>query len=109
MEQERSIETGSESFIGEYLQDQVVAKDHFLRKLGEVVDWGYFTKRLINQTHLGWGMAAHQARQCGDAVLDFGRGNGRTNTWFSPLSNRPADCIRTSNDVGKIAFKFTTF
>lgn len=47
MEQERYIETGSGSFFGEYLYDQVVAKDHFLRKLQEVVDWRYFTRRLI--------------------------------------------------------------
>jgi IS5 family transposase len=47
MKQERYVETGSGSFYGEYLYDQVVAKDHFLRKLQEVVDWGYFTRRLI--------------------------------------------------------------
>jgi hypothetical protein len=47
MEQERYVETGSGSFYGEYLYDQVVAKDHFLRKLRDVVDWGYFTKKLI--------------------------------------------------------------
>lgn len=47
MEQERYQETGSASFFGEYLYDQVVPKDHFLRKLCEVVNWEYFTKRLI--------------------------------------------------------------
>jgi hypothetical protein len=47
MEQERFVETESGSFLGEYLSDQVVAKDHFLQKLREVVDQGYFTKRLI--------------------------------------------------------------
>jgi transposase len=47
MEQQRFVETGSGSFFGEYLYDQVVPKEHFLRKLREVVDWGYFTKRLI--------------------------------------------------------------
>jgi IS5 family transposase len=47
MEKERYVETGSGSFFGEYLYDQVVAKDHFLRSLKEIVDWGYFTKRLI--------------------------------------------------------------
>lgn len=38
MEQERFVETGSESFFGEYLYDQVVPREHFLRKLREVVD-----------------------------------------------------------------------
>ena len=47
MEQERYIETGSGSFFGEYLYDLVVPKDHFLRKLREVVNWSCFTKRLI--------------------------------------------------------------
>jgi transposase len=47
MEQERYVETGNESFFGEYLYDLVVPQDHFLRKLQEVVNWEYFTKRLI--------------------------------------------------------------
>ena len=47
MEQERYVETGSGSFFGEYLYDLVVPRDPFLRKLREVVNWGYFTKRLI--------------------------------------------------------------
>ena len=47
MEQERNIEAGSGSFFGEYIYDQVEPKGHFLRKLREVVDWGYFTKQLI--------------------------------------------------------------
>ena len=32
MEPERYVETGSGSFYGEYLYDQVVAKDHFFVK-----------------------------------------------------------------------------
>jgi IS5 family transposase len=47
MERERYIETGSGSFYGEYLYERLVSEDHFLRKLKDVVDWGYFTKRLI--------------------------------------------------------------
>ena len=47
MEQTRYIKTGSETFFGEYLYDQVVPQDHFLRKLRQIVDWDYFTKRLI--------------------------------------------------------------
>ena len=47
MEQTRFVETGNSTFLGEYLYDQVVPQDHFLRKLREIVDWGYFTKRLI--------------------------------------------------------------
>jgi IS5 family transposase len=47
MEQERYIETGNGSFFGEYFYDQVVGKDHFLRKLREILDWGYFTKKYI--------------------------------------------------------------
>jgi transposase len=47
MEQQRFVETGSGSFFGEYLYDQIVPAEHFLRKLREVVDWRYFTQRLI--------------------------------------------------------------
>jgi hypothetical protein len=34
METQRYVETGRNSFYGEYLYDQIVAQDHFLRKLG---------------------------------------------------------------------------
>jgi IS5 family transposase len=47
MEQTRFVETGSGTFFGEYLYDQMVPQDHFLRILRKVVDWEYFTKRLI--------------------------------------------------------------
>jgi len=47
MEKARFKDTGSDTFFGDYLYDQVVPQDHFLRKLRAVVDWGYFTKRLI--------------------------------------------------------------
>ncbi|GAP09109.1 hypothetical protein BECAL_00248, partial [Bellilinea caldifistulae] len=33
MEKQRFEETGKGSFFGDYLYDQVVAADHFLRKL----------------------------------------------------------------------------
>jgi len=47
MENPRSKETGRDTFFGDYLYDQVVPQDHFLRKLRQIVDWEYFTKRLI--------------------------------------------------------------
>jgi IS5 family transposase len=47
MDKERYIETGRGSFFGEYLYDQVIPEDHFLKKLRGVVDWEYFTKKLI--------------------------------------------------------------
>ena len=47
MEQTRFVETGSSTFFGEYLYDQVIPQDHFLRILRKVVDWEYFTNRLI--------------------------------------------------------------
>ncbi|MFZ3150272.1 MAG: transposase [Anaerolineaceae bacterium] len=47
MEHERFAETGRNSFYGEYLYDQVVARDHFLRKLEQVIEWKRFTGKLI--------------------------------------------------------------
>ena len=47
MEQKRFIETGSNSFYGEYLYEQVVPQSHFLRKLKQTIDWGRFTRKLI--------------------------------------------------------------
>jgi len=47
MDKQRFVETGSNSFYGEYLYDQIVRQDHFLRKLKVILDWEHFTKRLI--------------------------------------------------------------
>ena len=47
MEQQRFIETGNHSFYGEYLYDQVIPADHFLRKLHQIIDWNRFTRKLI--------------------------------------------------------------
>ncbi len=47
MEQERYVETGKGSFFGDYLYDQVVPADHFLRKLNELIEWKRYTRKLI--------------------------------------------------------------
>jgi len=35
------------SFSGNFLYEQKVSQDHFLRKLDEVIDWGRFTTKLL--------------------------------------------------------------
>lgn len=47
MEQPRFVETGRNSFFGEYLYDQVVPQSHFLRKLKQIIDWKRFTQKLL--------------------------------------------------------------
>lgn len=47
MEKEHFIETGKTSFFGEYLYDQVVPANHFLRNLRQGIDWRHFTQKLI--------------------------------------------------------------
>ncbi len=47
MYQQRYIETGNQSFFGEYLYDQVIPAEHFLRKLRQIIDWDRFTRKLI--------------------------------------------------------------
>ncbi len=47
MEKVRFVETGSESFFGNYLYDQVVPANHFLRQLKQIIDWERFTRRLL--------------------------------------------------------------
>ncbi len=47
METQRYVETGSHSFYGEYLYDQIVPQDHFLRKLRQIIAWEKFTRKLI--------------------------------------------------------------
>jgi len=43
----RCKETRSDSFFGNFLYEQKVSKNHFLRKLNEVVDWDRFTRKLL--------------------------------------------------------------
>jgi IS5 family transposase len=43
----RCKETSVDSFFGNFLYDQKVAKDHFLRKLNELINWDRFTKKLL--------------------------------------------------------------
>jgi len=47
MEKQRFVETGEHSFYGEYVYDQIVPTDHFLRKLRALIDWERFTRKLI--------------------------------------------------------------
>ena len=46
MEKQRFVETGNNSFFGEYLYDQVIPANHFLRKLLQIIDWERFTVKL---------------------------------------------------------------
>ena len=43
----RFIRTGKETFYGEYIYDQVVPRDHFFRKLNEVLDWRKYTQKMM--------------------------------------------------------------
>jgi IS5 family transposase len=43
----RYKETGENSFYGNFLYERKVSKDHFLRKLNEVIDWERFTRKLL--------------------------------------------------------------
>ena len=47
MERERFVETGKSSFYGDYLYDQIVPENHFLRQLKNQIPWERFTRRLI--------------------------------------------------------------
>jgi hypothetical protein len=44
----RCKETTLDSFFGNFLYEQKVPQDHFLRKLNEVVDWDRFTGKLLS-------------------------------------------------------------
>jgi len=47
MAKARCKQTNADSFFGNFLYDQKVSKNHFLRKLSEVVDWDRFTTKLL--------------------------------------------------------------
>ncbi len=42
----RCKETRVDTFFGNFLYDQKVSRNHFLRKLNEFVDWGRFTRKV---------------------------------------------------------------
>jgi len=44
IESERYAETGKQSFFEDYLYDTVIPKEHFFRKLRELIDWYRFKK-----------------------------------------------------------------
>jgi IS5 family transposase len=47
MAQERFNETGTGTFYGAYIYDQVVPKGHFFRKLNELMDWRKYTQKMM--------------------------------------------------------------
>jgi IS5 family transposase len=47
MEKPRFVETGSGSFFGDYLYEQVVPAQHFLRQLKQMIEWERFTRKLL--------------------------------------------------------------
>ena len=55
MDTSRFVETGSNSFFGEYLYDLVVPPNHFLRHLNQIIDWDRFTRKLL-KLYKGGGM-----------------------------------------------------
>ncbi len=48
MSKMRCKDTRGDSFFGNFLYERKVSKDHFLRKLNEVVDWDRFTRKLLS-------------------------------------------------------------
>ncbi len=47
----RCKETRVDTFFGNFFYDQKVSRNHFLRKLNEVVDWDRFTRKLLGYYH----------------------------------------------------------
>lgn len=47
MAKTRCKETTMDSFFGNFLYEQKVPKNHFLRKLNEIIDWDRFTNKLL--------------------------------------------------------------
>jgi IS5 family transposase len=52
----RYIQTDQHSFYGDYLYEQIVPENHFLRKLDALIDWSYYTKKLT-KLYKGEGLA----------------------------------------------------
>jgi len=56
MNKPRYIETGKETFYGTYVYDRVVSKNHFLKKLDEIIDWDHYSSIMIS-LYKGEGMS----------------------------------------------------
>ena len=56
----RYIQTDQQSFYGDYLYDQIIPENHFLRKLNDLVDWTYYTKKLT-KLYKGEGLSGRPA------------------------------------------------
>jgi IS5 family transposase len=47
MAKKRFIDTRDQSFFGNYIYDQIVPQDHFLRLLNQIIEWDCFTDKLL--------------------------------------------------------------
>ena len=47
MAKKRYVNTREQSFFGNYIYDQIVPENHFLRLLNQLMDWDRFTDRII--------------------------------------------------------------
>ena len=56
----RYIQTDQQSFFGDYLYDQIVPEDHFLRKLNSLIEWTFYTKKLT-RLYKGEGLSGRPA------------------------------------------------
>ncbi len=56
----RNIQTDQQSIFGDYLYEQIVPENHFLRKLNVLVDWTYYTKKLT-KLYKGEGLSGRPA------------------------------------------------
>jgi len=58
MAKKRYQDTREQSFFGNYIFDQIVPQDHFLRLLNQIIKWAHFTPRLI-ELYRGGGKYGH--------------------------------------------------
>jgi hypothetical protein len=84
MEKPHFVETGSSSFFGEYLYDQVVPQDHFLRQLKRIIEWERFTRKLL-KLYKGGGVVRRPALKASHSISAH-----RAETYSGISDSRPA-------------------
>ena len=57
----RYIQTDQHSFFVDFLYDQIIHGNHFLRKLDALINWSYYTKKLT-KLYKGEGLAGRPAQ-----------------------------------------------
>ncbi|MDY6874156.1 MAG: transposase, partial [Chloroflexota bacterium] len=74
------MNTRNPSYFGNYLYDQMVPQNHFLRLLNEIIEWERFTQHLIELDRGGGEYGRSPLKSCPTPEIDSVHSEARVNT-----------------------------